>query len=88
MNIQDLFESQITEEIRKIVRERILEGGDVAHLEVPNRIKKLALLVMMSVTPFETLFQEETALLYGLSPKALAKRQSTGDLPNKINIGK
>ena len=89
MSALDFFASEITESVRQIAVDRILNGGNLAVREdLPKATIKLALIIVQSVNPHEVLYQEEAAILYGLSPKTVANRQNTGELYLKVNAGK
>jgi hypothetical protein len=89
MSLLDLLAPEITETIRQLVVDRILNGGNLAAREdLPRATVKLVLIIMMSVHPHEVIYQEEAAILYGVSRNTFAKRQSADEFAIKANVGK
>ena len=84
-----LWGSEITEEILQLARNRVLHGGDLsARKDLPKRIVKMAIIVMLALNPYEVLFRGEAAILYGLSPTTVSSRQATRELYVRVNVGK
>jgi hypothetical protein len=84
-----LWGPEITEEILQLARNRVLHGGDLsARKDLPKRIVKMAIIVMLALNPYEVLFRGEAAILYGLSPTTVSSRQSSGELYVRVNVGK
>ena len=79
MSPLDLWAPEITEDIRKIASDRILDGGNLATREdLPKRTIKLALMLVRSMNPLEQLAQDEEATLKGAHAKTLRKLKSEG----------
>jgi hypothetical protein len=84
-----LWGPEITEEILQLARNRVLHGGDLsARKDLPKRIVKMAIIVMLALNPYEVLFRGEAAILYGLSPTTVSSRQATRELYVRVNVGK
>ena len=80
---------EITEEILQLARNRVLDGGDLsARKDLPKRVVKMAIIVILVLNPHEVLYRGEAAILYGLSPTTVSSRQATGELYVRVNVGK
>jgi hypothetical protein len=84
MNIDQLFADEITEEIKKLVRKRLLVGGNLAPRGCDRRKAKLALLLVLEINPKEVLTREEAAVLYGVTRDTL--RNHSEAFPNAVNL--
>jgi hypothetical protein len=85
----NLWGSELTEDILKLARNRVLDGGNLStRKDLPKRVVKIALIATQALNPHEVLYQGEAAILYGLSPATVSSRQNTGELHVKVNIGK
>jgi hypothetical protein len=88
MDLSDLFADQLTSEIKDLARHRITDGGDLsARKDLTRATRKLAILLVIEVNPYEVLSQGEAVILYGIGVETLRKRQKAGDHPNRINCG-
>jgi hypothetical protein len=74
MSVDELFGSEITQEIKALARQRIRFGGNLASEE--RGVAKLALLLVKTVNPMEKLKEEEEAILLGVSRPTLRKIKS------------
>jgi hypothetical protein len=54
----------------------------------PTNYQEALRIIIQSVHPHEVLYQDEAAILYGLSPRTISSRQNTGELYVKVNVGK
>jgi hypothetical protein len=54
----------------------------------PTNYQEALRIIIQSVHPHEVLYQDEAAILYGLSPRTISSRQNTGELYLKVNVGK
>lgn len=84
MNVEEFFRHRITDEIRSMVEQRILCGGNVARRGCDRKKAKLALLLVIEINPYELLCKEEAAVLYGISRNTL--RDKTKPFPRGVNM--
>jgi hypothetical protein len=84
MNIEQFFSSQITDEIRDMVRGRILDGTNLAARGCCRQKAKLALLLVIEINPREVLTRSEAAILYGVTEKTL--RDGNTEIKNGVNL--
>jgi len=69
-----LWGEEITDEILRLARSRILDGGNLATREdLPKQTIKLALLLVRQMNPMEELTMAEQAILMGVSKDTLRK---------------
>jgi hypothetical protein len=85
----DIFGSRITPEIRDLAAERILAGGNLAtRRTLDQATKKLVLLIVSTIAPYEVFSLAEAAILYGIHRNTVSKRQQAGNHPKRLNVGK
>ncbi len=77
---EQIFASELTEEIKDLAKRRLLEGGNLGARGCDRRKAKLALLVVIQINPRETLTSGEAAVLYGVSENTLRIRKLGGEL--------
>jgi hypothetical protein len=58
MDIKELFAEELSDEIKSIVRRRLLEGGNLAPRGCDRRKAKLALLLVLETNPVEVFSKE------------------------------
>ena len=86
MTIDQLFAGEITDEIKAMVRRRLLDGGNLAPRGCDRRKAKLALLLVMETNPHEMLTRDEAAVLYGVSANTVTQRDPRGkNIPARVN---
>jgi len=85
----NLWGSELTEDILKLARNRVLDGGNLStRKDLPKRGVKMAIIATLALNPHEVLYQGEAAILYSLSPTTVSSRQTTGELSVRVNVGK
>jgi hypothetical protein len=81
-----LWEPDITEEVRTIARDRILDGGNLAtRKDLGSRTIKLALILVREMNPAQVLNDAEDALLMGIGVKALRSLRQNREMIYTVN---
>jgi hypothetical protein len=72
--MNDLLQPYVTEEIKTLAAERILNGGNVAARKGLKRGEaKLVLLLVRDANPLEVFVREELAILMGVNKETVTK---------------
>jgi len=86
MDLMNLFGDLVTEEVKRLVRERILSGGNLAaRKNLPKATVKLALLIIRHLNPDEEITDGERAFLMGIAPNTLTKIRSERRFIHVVN---
>jgi hypothetical protein len=81
-----LWEPDITEEVRVIARDRILDGGSLAtRKDLTSRTIKLALILVREMNPAQVLNDAEDAILMGVGVKALRALRQNREMIYTVN---
>jgi len=82
----DLFGDSVTEEVKQLVRERVLWGGNLAaRKELSKATVKLALLIVRHINPDEEMTDGERASLMGIAPNTFTKIKSERQFMRLVN---
>jgi len=84
LDIERLFSAEITDEIKLLAINRLLDGGNLAPRGCDRRKAKLALLIVIETNPREVLTRAERAILYGVSEDRL--REGNVEIHNAVNL--
>lgn len=86
MTLLELFRERVTDEIRALAVERILNGGNLAtKKKLPRQTIKLALLLVRETAPMETLKMEEMACIMGITRQTLSKMDRSKKFVHILN---
>jgi hypothetical protein len=70
----DIWDAELTVEVRALAKSRILDGGNLAtRVDLSRRTIKITLILVRALNPPEDLSEEETSILMGVSPGTLRK---------------
>jgi hypothetical protein len=84
MSVEEFFKHRITDEIRSMVEQRILCGGNLGRRGCDQQKAKLALLIVREINPTEVFNRDEAALLFGVNLKTL--RDKTRPFSHSVNM--
>lgn len=84
MTTLDLLAPLLTDDVKQMAINRVLNGGNLAPRGCDRHKAKLALLLVIELNPREVMKREEAALLYGISVEKL--RASADLITNSINL--
>jgi hypothetical protein len=74
MDIEQLFSGEITDQVKEMVRRRLLDGRNLARRKDLKRANvKLVLLLVRELNPLEHFSREELAILMGIDRHTLTK---------------
>jgi hypothetical protein len=73
MTALDIWEPEITDEIRALAKTRILDGSNLRTADLPRRTIKLALVLVRILNPAEELSNAELSILMGIGKNHLTE---------------
>ena len=84
MTSLDLLAPLLTDEIKELALDRVLNGKNLAPRGCDRRKVKLALIVVLEINPREVLSRAEAAVLYGVTENTF--RAISKGIKNMVNL--
>jgi hypothetical protein len=82
----DVWEDELTPEIRSLAKHRILDGGNLAtRSDLSKRTIKLVLVLVRQLNPPEDLSDEEFAIVMGISSTTFRKLRQQKEFLQMVN---
>ncbi len=86
MIVERMFAELITDDVRSLVRGRLVHGGNMAtRKDMPRATIKLVLLLVRECNALEAFSKEELSIMMGVSRQTLSKTEREKKMVHVIN---